>query len=228
MRRWLLFIVKAPCHVDFIPKRRHVKDMRFRLFMAIALCFLARLIDAEAAFSEPTKAESSFNIDFSASGLLPVTWAQDSPTLPAYGLGLQLGLEYDSTLSVPFRIELGYIAVEHSQISSSGELYRAWDGARFALFCGYNFRTIALGDFGKIRISLLVGGALTAAEYSSTALAYAYPSLILEPRAVLGVGETAASGPWLAIPIELMFRAGNHTIAPGASIGWLYRIGASQ
>ena len=202
--------------------------MRFRLLIAIALCFATRLINAEAAFPETIKSDSSFNIDFSASGLIPVTWAQDSPTLPAYGLVLQLGFEYDSTLSMPFRIELGYIAVGHSQISSSGELYRAWDGARLAFLCGYNFCAIALGDFGKVRISLLGGGALTAAEYSSTALAYAYPSLILEPRAVLGVGETAASGPWLAIPIELMFRAGNHTVAPGVSIGWLYRIGATQ
>ena len=81
-------------------------------------------------------------------------------------------------------------------------------------------------------ISLLAGGALTAADYTDTALAYAYPSLVLEPRLALFFVSAGASapiqGPWLALPVELMFRAGTYTLSPGLSLGWSYRLGVAR
>jgi hypothetical protein len=95
---------------------------------------------------------------------------------------------------------------------------------------GCLFAQIDAGRLGRIDASLLCGGALTAAAFADTALAFAYPSLILEPRAYLRLPVSGASaptqGPWLAIPIELMFRAGTYTLAPGLSLGWRYRLGA--
>ena len=81
-------------------------------------------------------------------------------------------------------------------------------------------------------ISLFAGGVLTAADYTDTALAYAYPSLVLEPRLALSFAGSdpseAVQGPWLAIPVELMFRAGTYTLSPGLSLGWSYRLGTTR
>jgi hypothetical protein len=194
--------------------------MRFRLLMALVIGSTTLLACAETANSAPKNGESQYSVDISASGLVPYTWAEGSPTLPHYGFEATLGLEYDTPISIPIRLEIGYIRVGHSQIAPTGELYRAWDGARFALLGGYSFAPIELRKLGKLEIGILGGGALTAAEYSYTPLAYAYPSLILEPRLALELG--ICGKPWLALPAELMFRAGNHTIAPGLSIGWLF------
>jgi hypothetical protein len=180
--------------------------------------------------------------DVSAAGLLPVTWASDGPTLAHRGLDALLGLEYDSPQSLELRFELGYIGATASYISSSGELYRGWDGLRFALLAGWGFKPLRAGNLGTLRPSLLAGGALTAAVYSHTALAYAYPSLIMVPRLALVLRPAASTrapattasaavslgGPWLALPIELMFRAGTHSLAPGLSLGWSYRVAAAR
>ncbi len=175
---------------------------------------------------------TQFSTDFSASGLVPVTWASDSPTLSHLGLDILFGFEYDSPFSVPLRLEAGYINVAHSRISPSGELYRGWEGGRFALLTGYTFAPFPVGKLGDFNFSLLAGGALTAADYTGTALAYAYTSLILEPRLVLTLrglrSRKMEQGPWLAIPVELMFRAGNHTLSPGLSLGWRYRMTAQR
>jgi hypothetical protein len=198
--------------------------MRFGFIVAICLCAITRLVGAETPHSEPEKGSSPFSVDFSASGLMPITWAQDSPTLPHFGLDAKLGLEFAATISLPIRLELGYIRVWHSRIAPTGELYRAWDGARFALLGGYSFASAKLGKLARLDLSILGGGALTAAEYTYTPLVYAYPSLVLEPRIVLRIGADALDGPWLALPIELMFRAGNHTLSPGLSLGWRHQI----
>lgn len=169
-------------------------------------------------------------LDASAAGLIPVSWASQSPTLMHLGVGLQAGLEYDSPISIPLRLELGYLGVSSSRISPTGELYRGWGGMRLALMSGYNFGWVALGRAGDLGFSLLGGGALTAAAYNATALAYAYPSLVLEPRLSLimihGANRGQAGGPWIALPLELMFRAGTHSLAPGLCLGWRYRVGA--
>jgi hypothetical protein len=191
----------------------------------LALFSLATVLaGAETPNSGGNNLNSRLSIDISASGLMPYTWAEGSPTLPHYGFEANLGLEYATPISAPIRFEVGYIRVGHSRIAPTGELYRAWDGARFALLGGYTFAPIELRKLGKLEISALGGGALTAAEYTYTPLAYAYPSLILEPRAALELGLSGK--PWLALPMELMFRAGNHTFSPGFSLGWLYPLGS--
>jgi hypothetical protein len=125
-------------------------------------------------------------------------------------------------------LELGFIGVGPSRIASDGELYRGWNGSRFALLSGYDFIPISLGALGDLAIGILAGGALSAAVYANTPLAYAYPSLLFVPRAELRIKGDRDSAPWLAIPAELMFRAGTHTIAPGLSVGWLYRFGGKR
>lgn len=202
--------------------------MRYRLIPILVLACAASLAGAQASLPslKSQKFVTPLSVDFSASGLDPVTWAEDSPTLTHLGLAITGGLEYSTPISVPIRLEVGYIGVTSSSIASSGESYRAWDGARFALLMGYNFAPLSIEGLGKLKLSLLAGGALTAAEYTGTALAYAYPSIVFEPRALLALGGIYGgdSGPYLAIPAELMFRAGSHTVAPGVALGFRYRI----
>ena len=173
---------------------------------------------------------NSIKADVSGSGLLPVSWAPDSPTLSHLGYAFQAGLEYDAAFSVPFRLEAGYLSVSHSRIAPSGELYRAWEGRRFAFLSGYVFAPFNLRKIGVLELSALGGGAITAADYTGTALAYAYPSVVLEPRAELDLGAARAAagamGPWLAFPLELMFRAGTHSFSAGLSLGWSCRLGS--
>jgi hypothetical protein len=168
---------------------------------------------------------SSFFADFSASGLRPYSWAVDGPPLAQLGYGAGLGLEYHSAISVPLRLEIGYVQISQSSIASTGELYRAWDGVRFALTTGYTFPSMALGKGRSLAVSLLAGGALTSAHYSNTSLVYAYPSLLLEPRLDYAFGLARDMGPWLALACELMFRDGTRTFAPGLNFGWRYRLG---
>jgi hypothetical protein len=171
-----------------------------------------------------------FYVDALVGGALPVSWASESPTLSHLGFDALAAFEYDAPFGVPLRIELGYLGVSASRISSSGELYRAWQGGRVALLSGYIIDQFSLGQLGQARISLLAGGALTAADYTDTALAFAYPSIVLEPRIALILRGARAkgivTGPSLSLPIELMFRAGTYSLAPGLSLGWRYRLGA--
>jgi len=193
---------------------------------------LLLLFGLSSGFAGAQGRVNSFDADFSASGLLPVSWATDSPTLSHLGFDAIVGLEYDSSISIPLRLEAGYIRISASRIAPTGELYRAWEGARFALLSGYLFAPIPVGKLAQLTASLLAGGGLTAADFTDTALAYAYPSLILEPRLalfIMGAGaSTPVQGPWLALPIELMFRAGTYTLSPGLSLGWSYRLGAAR
>ncbi len=198
--------------------------MRPRWIFIAYLCLAGSLAGAAEAAAAPKGPR--FYSDISAAGLMPYTWAEDGPTLPHYGFEATLGLECETPFSLPIRLELGYIRVGHSRIAPTGELYRAWDGARLALLSGYSFAPMELRGIGKLEFAVLGGGAVTAAEYTYTPLAYAYPSLILEPRLALDLNKVGK--PWLALPVELMFRAGNHTIAPGLSLGWLFPIGISQ
>jgi hypothetical protein len=189
----------------------------------MALCSVALLSGAEALKPTP------ISFDFSAAALAPLTWGRDSPLLSHWGVDVLAGIEIATPFSVPIRIEAGYIAVERSRYSNSGELYRAWDGARFALLSGYSFAPLRIGAAGRLDLSILSGGALTAAEYSETALAYAYPSVIIEPRAVYGLGNGLGdTGPYIAVPIELMFRGGYYSLSLGVGLGWRYRIMAAR
>ena len=195
----------------------HVKVVQFRPAILLAILSIATRFEAGA---------SPISIDVSASGLVPVTWASDSPTLSHLGFDALLGFEYVSPISIPLRLEVGYIGVGASRIAPTGELYRAWEGGRFALLSGYTFPPFPVGTLGKLDFSLLAGGALTAADYTGTPLAYAYPSLVLEPRLALTLRSAhirgIVHGPWLALPVELMYRAGNHTLSSGLSLGWSY------
>jgi hypothetical protein len=193
--------------------------MRNRLHIVLALCSVAVLSGAQAL--KPT----SFSVDFSAAALAPITWGETSPALSHWGFDALAGLEFDTPLSIPLRLEAGYIQVGRSAYSSSGELYRAWDGLRLAVLTGYSFRPLRIISSYEVNISVLAGGALTAAEYSGTALAYAYPSVLLKPRAVLPIGKSLGdTGPYLELPIELMFRDGYYSLAYGLALGWRYRI----
>jgi hypothetical protein len=173
-----------------------------------------------------TKVVTPLSVDFTASGFDAVTWAEDSPTLTQLGLDLIAGLEYTTPISVPIRLEVGYIGFASSSISSDGELYRAWQGARFAFLMGYSFAPLSIEGLGKVKLALLAGGAVTAAEYTDTALAYAYPSIVFEPRALLALDSIFGwdTGPYITLPTELMFRAGNYSLAPGVGLGFRYRI----
>lgn len=203
--------------------------MRFR-YVTAAILLLGALSVTGAQAKLPslksTRYVTPFSVDFAVAGLDTVTWAADSPTLTQLGLDISGALELATPISVPIRLEVGYIGVASSSIASTGESYRAWDGARIALLSGYSFAPIGIKDAGKLKLSALVGGAITAAEYSGTPLGYAYPSLILEPRALLALSGIFGgdSGPFIAIPVELMFRAGNHTLAPGIALGFRWRI----
>jgi hypothetical protein len=193
--------------------------MGSRLFLLVALLSLAFFSNAESMIPSP------ISFDFSAAALAPLTWGEASPLLAHGGFDALVGAECSTPFSVPIRLEAGYIGVERSRYSSSGELYRAWDGARFAFLSGYSFAPLRLGPDSTLGISLLAGGALTAAEYSDTALAYAYPSVVFEPRAVYGLGKSLGdSGPYLDLPIELMFRGGDYSLSFGLGLGWRYRI----
>ena len=94
------------------------------------------------------------------------------------------------------------------------------------MLSGYVFQPFGLGKAGILYLSVLGGGALTAAAYMNTALAYAYPSILIEPRAELSLAAARSAkmvdGPWLALPMELMFRAGAQTFSPGLRLGWTY------
>jgi hypothetical protein len=190
---------------------------------------MASLAGAQAALPSLTSQRivTPLSVDFTASGFDSVTWAEDSPTLTQLGLDLTAGLEYTTPISMPIRLEVGYIGFASSGISSDGEQYRAWQGARFALLTGYNFAPLSIEGLGKLKLALLAGGAVTAAEYTDTALAYAYPSIVLEPRALLalnGIFGGDDTGPYITLPTELMFRAGNYSLAPGVGLGFRYRI----
>jgi hypothetical protein len=209
--------------VDFTPELGHFESMRRSLLTAIFLSVILAGARAQDATNE-------FDADISASGLVPVSWAADSPTLAHLGFDALFGFEYDSPISLQFRVEGGYLRASASYVSSDGELYRGWEGLRIAFMGGYAFGPVPLRKLGRLDLSLLCGGALTAADYLDTALAYAYPSLILEPRLFLRIpghgGSASVQGPWIAIPCELMFRAGTYSLAPGLSLGWRYRLGA--
>jgi hypothetical protein len=207
--------------------------MRIRS-ISLALLLSAASLCAGAQASLPSvssrKTATPLSVDASAYGLMPYSMATDSPVLGHWGYGVDAGIEYETVISVPFRLELSYFDISRSSVASTGELYKAWDGLKIALLSGYSFPPIALGDSMALVFSLLGGGAITAAEYSDTANAYAYPSIIMEARALLAFGAMPLqdSGPWIAIPAEFMFRAGNYTLSPGLSLGWRYKIMESK
>lgn len=189
--------------------------MRYRFFFA---CLFAC---AAVVFAEPV--QQGFRMDISAAGSVPFTWYDDGPTLPHLGIGGALGAEYDLDSWIPGRLELCYFGDGASAISSSGELYRAWHGLRIAAYGGYRFPAFALFHsegpfFSSLRCSILAGGALTAAGYTSTNLAFAYPSLLAEAR--LDFCTASDKSVWLGLPFEYMFRGAFRTVSAGLVVGW--------
>jgi hypothetical protein len=159
---------------------------------------------------------NAFRLDVSATAFLPLTWSLEGPALPHAGLGGAAALEFDSRSWIPARLELGGFAIWPSAISSGGELYRGWNGFRSALYAGYRFPPVDGLSGG--RFSILLGGALTAAGYRDTNLAFAYPSLAAGLR--FDPKTDADSAFFASLPLELMFRGTDLSFAAGISIGW--------
>jgi hypothetical protein len=195
----------------------------FALFLVSAAC-----LGAQVQGAAPRNSELELYADLGLSGLMPYTWAEDGPTLSHLGMEATFGLEYRIIGRFPIRLEAGYIGVKPSVIANTGELYRGWSGGRFALLAGYEFSSIPIAICRGYRLApaILAGGALTAAVYSNTYLAYAYPSLIVEPR--LGCEFFGGSGLVLSLPLEYMYRAGCYSLSPGLGLAWYYRLGGRR
>jgi hypothetical protein len=188
-----------------------------RRYTTTALFFILSL----AATAAP--APQGFRMDLSASGSLPVTWYEGGPALAHSGGGFAVGAEYDLASWIPGRFELSYFGDGASAISASGELYRAWHGLRIAAYGGYRLPAFDLFHSSSPllslqRVSFLAGGALTAAGYSGTNLAFAYPSLLAEAR--LDIGMAAENSFWIGLPFEYMFRGAFSTASAGLVLGW--------
>jgi hypothetical protein len=162
---------------------------------------------------------SGFRLDLSGFVTFPLTWYEGGPTLPHFGGGGGLGLEYDLVSWVPGRIELSGFGVGQSAVSSGGEIYRAWQGFRIAALAGYRFQPWA--SLWSCRLGLFGGGALTAAGYTGTNLAFAYPSALAELRLDFFSGKNSSF--WMGLPLEYMFRGAFASASAGLSAGW--RIG---
>ncbi|HOX32208.1 MAG TPA: hypothetical protein PLB91_07750 [Spirochaetales bacterium] len=157
-----------------------------------------------------------FRFDLSAYAALPVTWYADGPALRHSGWGASAGAEYELEAWVPGRLELSYFGYAPSAISEGGELYRAWHGLRVAALAGYRFEPFEA--LWSSRLGLLAGGALTAAGYTDTNLAFAYPSLLAELR--LDLAAERESFLWIGLPFEYMFRGAFRTASLGLALGW--------
>jgi hypothetical protein len=197
--------------------------MHRRTLLAIALSLVAAFAWSES-LGPSGSSLSSWSVDASASYLAPFSWQSGGTALRHNGFDGLAAVEYDLDGSFPFRFELGYIGVGRSTVTSSGELFRAWEGMRLALLAGYNFGSLSLGSLGTLSVQTLAGGALTAGDYSGTALALAYPSVVAEPRFALALRDLDDMGPTIAIPVELMFRSGDYSLAAGLSLGFSCRI----
>ena len=157
-----------------------------------------------------------FRFDLAAFTALPLTWYEDGPSLRHSGWGASAGAEYDLEDWVPGRLELSGFGYGPSAISEGGELYRAWHGLRVAALAGYRFEPIE--SLWSSRLGLLAGASLTAAGYTDTNLAFAYPSLLAELR--LDLAAERDSFLWIGLPFEYMFRGAFRTASLGLALGW--------
>jgi hypothetical protein len=198
--------------------------------MARSVTAVVLLALASASIFAQNSSAKGLSADLAATGLVPISSARETPTLSHLGFDTLLGLEYVLPQSVALRVEVGYLLASASRISPSGELYRGWSGIRIAFLGGYSIDSLAQYPFGSLGVDLLAGAAATAANYTGTALAFAYPSALVEARAFLTLRDPSkrgiVQGPWAALPLELMFRAASFSLAPGLSLGWRYRLGA--
>jgi hypothetical protein len=181
-----------------------------RRLSALSL-FLALGLAATAA-----PAPQGFRIDVSAQGSLPLTWYEGGPALPHLGWGAGIGAEYDLARWIPLRFEASGFGASPSSISAGGELYRAWQGLRLAASTGYRLQ--ALPSLFSARIGFLVGGAVTAARFAGTNLAFAYPSILADLR--VDLSSSSEKGIWLGIPLEYMFRGDYASVSAGLVLGW--------
>jgi hypothetical protein len=182
-----------------------------------------------AALSRSLAAAPDFRLDLSASLSAPQSWHDSEPTRQHTGYDLRVGLEYRSPISIPILLEYGYLKISASTIDRSGSLFRGWDGNRLAILSGYSFEPFPLQGLGSASVDLLAGAAITAAAYTGTALAFAYPSILFEPRMLVKMKtkkiRVVYGGPFVALPIELMFREDSYTLSPSLSLGWSLALG---
>jgi len=167
-------------------------------------------------------ATSSIRLFAGPSLCLPVTWAEDNPTLPHFGWGLGGGAELALGRVIAARLGIDVLWIGSSSVSPEGILYRSWEGMRFSLAAGYSF------PIGRMSLDVTAGGALTAADYRGTALVFAYPSLLA--RADLDIPVMKQGIVRVGLPLELMFRGAYMDFAPGlaASFAWSFPLGAQR
>ena len=190
--------------------------MKRMMVLVPALAFLACLAVAEEIPASAPIGSAGVRMDLSLGGAVPLSWYDGGPTLAQLGWSAGAGLEYDLQSWIPFRFEMAGFGETASSISTGGELYKGWNGLRFAAYAGY--RSPSVRFLGGSRFDILGGGALTAAGYSDTNLAFAYPSLLLVARADLRPG--AGNGLVIGLPLEYMFRGELSTFAAGAFLAW--------
>lgn len=201
--------------------------MSTRLLLALTLAALGISTFAEAALPSmvDTATASPFSIDAAISGQDPISLGGGTTTDSGWQMALAAGLEYSTTFSVPFRLEIGYTGITQARINDQG-LYRAWDGFRIALLSGYNFSPISVKSLGNLDFTALAGAACIATEYNESPLSFGYMSLVVEPRLLLAIQGLSANdtGPFVAVPLELQFRSSGLSLVPGATFGFRYHI----
>jgi hypothetical protein len=145
---------------------------------------------------------------------VPVTSAPGNPVLPHLGWGLGAGVELSVGRIKALRLEADLQFIGSSSVSPEGVLYRAWNGLRLSAEAGYSF------PIGLFTLGLTAGGSLTAAEYSGTALVFAYPSILA--RAELSFQVTREGTLRFGLPFEVMFRGTYLDLAPSISVAFAY------
>jgi hypothetical protein len=202
-----------------------------RLPPTIALTILI-LIAAGIAGADQEKAgakaqsSTGFVWDACANIGVPVTFPSSGEALPHFGFSASFGAEIVYGPFIPARVQLSAFHVDNSRLSSDWSLFRAWSGLRFAALTGLYLtpRSSSSLRSGRIDTALLAGAAVSAASFSGTTLAYAYPSALLELRAE--ASSTSPLGFRASIPVELMFRGGSLTASVGLAVGM--RFGLSR
>ncbi len=227
--------------LEFIGKRRHFKGrlkkntvisrnslslpcFRSTHFLAVFLVLISASIprlSAESATGQDSPPPSfSVQSEISVSPYALISDSEYLPPLLHSGLSGKAGLEAWLHGSWALRIEAAGFMVNPSAITTSGELYRGWEGYSAGLLAGGGY------GLGKARLSMLAGAGLTAARYKGTALVFAYPSI----KARLGLDLFHESGIYLsfAIPAELLLRGGTVGYSLGAEVGIGFRTGARR
>jgi hypothetical protein len=190
-----------------------------RTISPMAIIFIAFCaIEAFAANIQEAKTVARLNLDARVSALAPLTWTASQPAQfqGAWDLGIGAELQYGTC--IPLRLDAAAFSTLYSFVDSSGRLVRALSGTRFSLSTG------CIVPIERNSLGFLIGASLSAAQYQGTALLLAYPSALAELR--FDMYPTSIVGFRASLPLELMFRGGTMTFAPGLRIG--IRVGRGE